>query len=498
MKCSCSELVFGIRSEPLSEPVCSTTNSDAGSRPRQIGVSLALAFRVTRCQFASVEACMAARLGKATHRTPMHDHQYLELAELEAWRGGGTVCLQLADRARHLYVIGKSGVGKTTLMHNLMVQDIEAGRGLAFIDPHGDEAEALLDAIPSRRTHDVVYFDPADLEYPCGFNMLEWIEPDRRFLVKDGVITAFKRYWAESWGPRLEDILGNTVAALLDFEGGTLLGVLKMLNDEGYRSRVLSQVRDPVVAQFWRDEYAGRGEKFNREADSAVLNKVRTFLAPPPLRNILGQVGSSFNIRSLMDERRIFIANLAKGRIGPRNSDLLGSLLVQRFMIAGMERSDTSVLARAPFALYVDEFQNFATDTFGDILSEARKFGFSLTIANQYLSQLDSPVLDAVIGNVENIVAFRVGYKDARVLAEHFDGELMPDQFGELGNHQVFVKLLHNGEPVTPFAAVTQPPCGRRYQTKETIRKVSRREHGRPRAAVEGKINKFLGLGAGE
>jgi hypothetical protein len=424
----------------------------------------------------------------------MQDQDYLEIGEMEAWRGGGIVCLTLPDRARHLYIGGKSGVGKTTLMHNLIVQDIEAGRGLAFIDPHGDEAEALLDAIPSYRTHDVVYFDPADLQYPLGFNMLEWIERDKRFLVKDGVISAFKRYWADNWGPRLEDILGNAVAALLDFEGGTLLGVLKMLNDESYRARVLAQVSDPVVLQFWREEYAGRGEKFNREADAAVLNKVRTFFTAPPLRNILGQVTSSFNIRKLMDERRIFIANLAKGRIGPGNSDLLGSLLVQRFMIAGMERSDTPISERAGFALYVDEFQNFATDTFGDILSEARKFGFSLTIANQYLSQLDPAVLDAVIGNVENVVAFRVGYKDARVLSEHFGGEFLPAQFGDLGNHFVYMKLLHCGEPVTAFPAVTQLPRGMQHRRRASILAVSRRENARRRDAVEAKIQKFLGL----
>ena len=392
-----------------------------------------------------------------------------------------------------MYIAGKSGVGKTTLMHNLMVQDIEAGRGLAFIDPHGDEAETLLNAIPSWRTHDVVYFDPADLEYPLGFNMLEWIERDKRFLVKDGVIAAFKRYWTDSWGPRLEDILGSTVGALLDFEGGTLLGVLKMLNDEPYRSRVLSRVSDPVVLQFWREEYAQRGEKFNREADAAVLNKVRTFLAAPPLRNILGQVTSSFNIRSLMDDRRIFIANLAKGRIGPGNSDLLGSLLVQRFMIAGMERSDTPAEKRAVFALYVDEFQNFATDTFGDIRSEARKFGFSLTIANQFLSQLDDAVFNAVIGNVENIIAFWLGYKDARVLSEHFSGEFSPAQFAELGNHCVYVKLLHRGEPVTAFPAVTQAPRGMHHRATANVLKVSRREHGRRREVVEEKIRRFLG-----
>ena len=336
------------------------------------------------------------------------------------------------DRRQHLYMIGKSGTGKTTLLRNLILQDIEAGNGVAVIDPHGDLATEILDYIPQHRIEDVAYFNPADLEYPVGFNLLEYIPSDERHLVASGIVSAFRSIWPEFWGPRLEYILYAAVAALLDCENVSLLGVQRMLSDDRYRAWVVKQVKDPQVRSFWVNEFENFDERFLREAVAPIQNKVGQLLMSPHLRNILGQVRSRIDARFMMDNGRIFIADLSKGKLGADKSNLLGALLVTQFQLAAMSRSDVPEETRRDFFLYVDEFQSFTSDSFVSILSEARKYRLCLTLSHQYTDQLRPEIKDAVFGNVGSIVAFRVGHRDAKTLEEVLGGSYTASQLSSL------------------------------------------------------------------
>jgi len=403
--------------------------------------------------------------------------------------------IQGEDRSRHLYVIGKTGTGKTTLLKNLIVQDIAAGRGVGVIDPHGDLAQSVLDLIPRSRTEDVVYFDPADQEHPIAFNPLDSMPPEQKHLVASGIVGAFKNVWRDSWGARTEYILYAAVAALLDCENASLLGVQRMLSDERYRAWVVKQVKDPLVRSFWVREFGEYDSRFMHEAVAPLQNKVGQLVMSPLLRNILGQVRSRINARFMMDNERIFISDLSKGRIGEDKSNLLGSLLVSHFQLAAMSRANVPESERKDFFLVIDEFQNFATDSFASILSEARKYRLCLTLSHQYVRQLKEEIRDAVFGNVGSIIAFRVGQADASVLEREFDNTYSATCFTALGNHEVCAKLLVHGEQREPFLGKTLGQLGAQFRRRESIIRRSRGKYSTGRTVVEDKINRWMNNG---
>jgi hypothetical protein len=418
--------------------------------------------------------------------------EHLVLGTRENWGAESAFGLTADDRRQHLYVIGKSGTGKTTLLRNLILQDIEAGRGVAVIDPHGDLADDVLEHIPPHRIEDVAYFDPADMEHPIGFNLLASVPPDDRHLVASGIVDVFRSIWPDFWGPRLEYILYATVAALLDCENVSLLGIQRMLSDARYRAWVVRQVKDPMVRSFWENEFASYDKRFLHEAIAPIQNKVGQLLMSPHSRNILGQVRSRIDARFMMDRGRIFIANLSKGKLGEDKAKLLGALLVTQFRLAAMSRANVPEHGRRDFYLYVDEFQSFASDSFASILSEARKYRLCLTLAHQYLDQVRPSIGQAVFGNVGSLVAFRVGHADAKVLEQAF-GEAFPvSQFTTLNNHEVHAKLLAAGQDGQPFLGRTLPPFGMRHGRREIIIRRSREKYATPRTTIERKIQSWL------
>lgn len=382
--------------------------------------------------------------------------------------------LSAADRRQHLYVIGKSGTGKTTLLRNLILQDIEAGRGVAVIDPHGDLAQDILNHIPKRRSEDVAYFDPSDAEHPVGLNLMAQVPLERRHLVASGIVDAFKGIWASSWGPRLEYVLHAAVAAVLDCENVSLLSIQRMLVDAPYRAWVVKQIKDPIVRGFWENEFERYEPRFLQEVIAPIQNKIGRVLMAPHLRNILGQVRSRIDARFMMDTGRIFIANLSKGKLGADNANLLGALLVTQFQLAAMTRADTPEKDRRAFYLYVDEFQSFTSETFAAALSESRKYGLSMVLSHQYLAQLRPSTLDAVFGNVGSLVSFRVGQADAQSLEIFYgEGHAAP-QLTSLSNGEIFAKLLRAGRDAPAFVGRTLPPTGTRYGRSEKITRRSR------------------------
>ncbi|MEK7452828.1 MAG: type IV secretion system DNA-binding domain-containing protein [Patescibacteria group bacterium] len=362
------------------------------------------------------------------------------------------------DRRRHMYVIGKTGTGKSTLLKNMMISDIRAGRGVGIIDPHGEFAETILEYVPESRKNDVVYFNPADMDFPIAFNIAESVSPRERHLIASGLIGIFKKLWADSWGPRLEYVLRNTILALLECKDSTLLGIMRMLSDKEYRKHVLEQVTDPVIKSFWLDEFSKYSSKFEVEAIAPIQNKVGQFLTNPLIRNIVGQQRSSINIREIMDNKKILIVNVSKGRIGEDTSKLLGAMIITKIQQAAMSRIDTPEKDREDFFLYVDEFQNFATESFADILSEARKYRLSLILAHQYVNQLIEEVRDAVIGNVGTLTLFRIGAEDAEFFEKEFAPEVDAQNLVNLPNHKIYLKLMIDGVTSNAFSADTLMP----------------------------------------
>lgn len=407
------------------------------------------------------------------------------------WGGIEPFGLRAADRRQHCYVIGQTGTGKSTLLRNLIVQDIQSGRGVGVIDPHGDLAAELLDCIPAWRTDDLVYFNPADHEHPIGLNLLHRVEPQDRHLVTSGIVSAFKSIWRDSWGPRLEYILYAAVAALQECDNVTLLGVQRMLSDEAYRHWVVRQVKDPVVAAFWTHEFTSFDKRFLAEILAPVQNKVGQLLMAPPIRNILGQVKSKIDMRFIMDRRRIFIANLSKGKLGEDKANLLGALLVTQFQHAAMSRADVAEEERVDFHLYVDEFHNFTTDSFASILSEARKYRLCLTLSHQYTAQLPDSVRNAVFGNVGTIVTFRVGESDAKVLERETGGQYTAKHISNMRNHEICVKMLEAGSGQT-FLGKTLSPIDVRGGRKENMIRRSREKYASRRTLVEDKIERWM------
>lgn len=369
--------------------------------------------------------------------------------------------IKARDRARHMYVIGKTGMGKSTLLENMAIQDIRNGEGMCFIDPHGSAVETLLNFIPKERIKDVVYFAPFDLDYPIAFNVMEDVGYDKRHLVVSGLMATFKKIWVDAWSARMEYILSNTILALLEYPGATLLDVNRMYTDKNYRKKVVENIKDPVVKSFWTDEFANYGDRYTQEATPAIQNKIGQFTSNPLIRNIIGQENSSFDIRTLMDERKILLINLSKGLVGDTNMKLLGSMLTTRIFLGAMSRADLPPheLAKSPnFYFYVDEFQNFANDTFSEILSEARKYHLNLLIAHQYVAQMEEEVQAAVFGNVGTTVSFRVGPLDAELLEKVFAPEFTQEDLVNLGFAQIYLSLMIDGIGSRPFSAVTIPP----------------------------------------
>lgn len=404
------------------------------------------------------------------------------------------------DRRRHMYIIGKTGTGKTTLLENMAIQDIQNGHGIAIVDPHGEFAEKMLDFVPSSRINDVIYFNPADLDFPIAFNAIEKVDAEHRHLVASGLVGVFKKIWAETWGPRLEYVLRNAILALLEYPGATLLGVMRLLVDKAYRQKVVDKINDPVVKSFWVDEFSKYRGNFEVEAIAPIQNKVGQFLTNPLIRNIVGQTKSSINIREAMDTQKIFIMNLSKGKIGEDTSNLLGAMLITRLQLAAMSRVDIPEDERKDFYLYVDEFQNFATESFANILSEARKYHLNLILAHQYIAQIREEVRDAVFGNVGTMVSFRVGAADAEFLEKEFEPEFTVNDMVGLGFAQIYLKLMIDGFSSRPFSARTLPPIrATESSSKEKIVKVSRERYGRSRQEVEEKISRWTGIsGEGE
>jgi energy-coupling factor transporter ATP-binding protein EcfA2 len=414
------------------------------------------------------------------------------LGECEKWGRTEPFKLSAVDARQHLYVIGKTGSGKTTLLRNLIVQHIEAGHGVGLIDPHGDLAEALLDLIPPHRADHLVYFNPGDLEYPIGLNLLANVPKDERHLVASGIVSALKGLWRDSWGPRLEYILYNAVAALLECQNTTLLGVNRMLTDERYRAWVLRQVEDPFIREFWEKEYAGYDPRFQREAIAPIQNKLGQFLQSPVIRNILGQVRSKVSIPFTMDDSRIFIANLSKGRLGHDKANLLGSLLTTQFQLAAMARVNQPEEERRDFHLFIDEFQNFSTDAFASILAEARKYRLCLNLSHQYIDQLSLPVRQAIFGNVGTLVAFRVGNTDAEILGGEFGKEFVPQQLVDLDRFELVVKLLENGSNATPFLGRSRPPAPPTCRGAQGLIRRSRERFAMSREELELRLRRWM------
>ena len=404
------------------------------------------------------------------------------------------------DRSKHVYVIGKTGMGKSTLLENMAIQDMRNGEGLAFVDPHGGTAEKLLEYVPQERVKDVLYFAPCDIDHPVSFNVMEDVGPEKRHLVLNGLMSAFlKLFGEESFSDRMQYILQNTILALLEYPESTMLGINKMLADKVYRKKVVDNITDPSVKTYWTQEFAGYTERFAAEAIPAIQNKIGQFTSNPLIRNIIGQPKSSFNFRSIMDEKKIVIINLSKGRVGEANARLLGSMLITKIYLAAMSRADESAVSLSklpPFYLYVDEFQSFADKSFADILSEARKYKLNLTIAHQYIEQMDEEVREAVFGNVGTMIVFRVGAYDAEVLEKEFAPTFMVEDLVNLGLRQIYLKLMIDSVASAPFSAVTLPPL---VQTEPShvpaIIESSRQIFARSRLDVEKAISDWHGEG---
>ena len=408
---------------------------------------------------------------------------------------GSTVSfgLKRADRGRHFYLLGKTGVGKSTVFKNMFISDILAGDGACFVDPHGDTIEDILDHIPPNRIQDVVYFNPTDVEHPIGFNLLELKDKSQRDLIADGVVEVFKKQFGDSWGPRLQYILTNTVATALEAQGTTLLAIIRMLTDNGYRKFILKQVNDPILYKFWTEEFSqmAQNPRLLAEAVSPIQNKVGRFISSAVTRNIIGQVKSTIDLREIMDNRKILLVNLAQGKLGEETASLLGGMIITRLQATAMERVDMPESERKDFFLYVDEFQNFATDSFAKILSEARKYHLNLTMTNQYIDQLPLTVRQAIFGNVGTLGSFVVSQSDASILEKEFAPVVSSDDLVSLDSHAMYLKLCIDGMTSVPFSAKSLPVRYEKFDLRKEIIEESRAKYGTDRMVIEDKIQKW-------
>ncbi len=393
------------------------------------------------------------------------------------------------DRRQHMYVIGKSGVGKTTLLENMAIQDIMKGRGVGYIDPHGESVEKLIHFVPKERIKDVVYFNPSDLEWPIAFNVIEEVPVEFRHLVVAGLMGVFKKIWPDVWSARMEYILNNTLLALLEYPHSTILGVNRMLSEADFRDHVIDRVTDPVVKSFWEKEFSRYHDRYAVEAIAPIQNKVGQFISNPLVRNIIGQKELKIDIRKIMDEGKIFLANLSKGLIGEENSILLGALLVTKTQLAAMSRVDTAERERKDFYLYVDEFQDFSTESFANIFAEARKYRLNLTVAHQYIAQLNDKVKDAVFGNTGTLITFRTGPEDAEFLEKYFSPDFTKEDIMNLPNYNFYIKLMIDGLVSKGFSASNIPPSSVPEQSFiQEIIQHSREKYSVARSEVEKEI----------
>lgn len=400
------------------------------------------------------------------------------------------------DRRRHMYIIWKTGMWKSVLLENMIIDDIKKGRWVAVIDPHGDLAEAIIWHIPKNRTNQTIIFDPSDTESPIAFNMLEDVNPKHRAFIASGIVWIFKKIFWDSWGPRLEHILRNTVLALIEYPNTTFLSIPLMLTSDVYRWKVVNKISDPIVKKFWTHEFAKMAPNQKVEASGPILNKVWQFLSSTILRNVLGQPKNSFSIRWAMDNNKIIIVNLSKWQIWEDASSLLWAMMVTKFQLDAMSRANIAEKDRKDFYLYVDEFQNFATDSFATILSEARKYKLNLVMANQYIDQMTEEVKWAVFWNVWSLVSFQVWYHDANILKEVFAWEVLEEDLTNLKKYTIYLKELIDGMPSRVFSAWTFPPNEKddeefklRYQK---ILSVSRERYCKDKKFVEQKINQTM------
>jgi len=396
--------------------------------------------------------------------------------------------VKISDRRRHIYVVGKSGTGKSTLLQNMAVDDITEGRGVAVVDPHGEYVDYVLDRIPDERIDDVVVFDPNDKEFPVGFNILEVEDVRYKLVTASGVVGVFKKIFGESWGPRLEYWLSSAILALLDFPGATLVMVPRLFVDDAFREEVIAQVQDPIIKNRWLTEYNKLDQRQRNETISPILNKVGQFLSSGIIRNIVGQTKSTINMRKLMDDGKLLLVKLSKGLIGEDNAALLGALIITKLQLAAMSRADSITASRKDFFLYVDEFQNFATDSFATILSEARKYGLSLTLAHQYIAQLSEVVSKAVFGNVGTLISFRVGSDDAAFLTKEFAPVFTEQDLVNLDVFNIYVKLSIDGLTAGAFSAVTLPPSAEKNNNRGRVLEQSRKKYSARAAGVEENI----------
>jgi len=393
--------------------------------------------------------------------------------------------IKAKDRLSHMYVLGKTGTGKTTLLKNMIISDIQNGNGLAVIDPHGDLSESLLDFIPRERIKDTIYLNPADQEFPFGFNPLENINPEHRHLIASNLISVLKKIWSEFWGPRMEYILRNAILTLLEYPDSTLLDLQQLLSDKDFRNTVLQKVETIQIKDFWQKEFDKYSAWLKADAVSPIQNKVGQFLTTPILRNIFAQKKSAINFRQVMDEGKILIVNLAKGKIGEDMCALVGSLFTTSFELAALSRSDIPEENRKPFYLYIDEVQSFITQSFANMLSESRKYRLGLILAHQYLEQLDESIRHSLFGNTGTLISFRLGQEDAHILEREFFPVFNEEDIINLANHQIYLKLMIDGVTSKPFSAVTLPPFKNMEQNRNEIIENCRKLYARPKAEVE-------------
>lgn len=398
------------------------------------------------------------------------------------------------DRRRPVYVVGKTGMGKSTLLLNCIAQDIAQGNGVAVFDPHGDLVERVLHHIPARRVNDTVYVNPADVDFPVAFNVFHHADPQQRSLIASGLVQVFKKIWRDAWGPRLEYVLRNALLALLEVPGNTLLGLPRLLTDDSYRARVVAAVRDPVVRRFWQVEFEQYPKVFRTETISPIQNKVGQFLITPLTRNILGQTKSRIDLSKVLDDGKILLLNLAKGKIGEDTSALLGSLFLTQLYLAALRRAHVAEAARRDFYVYIDELQSFTTDDFPSMLSEARKYRLNFAgLANQFIAQLPPPFVSSILGNAGTLIAFAMGSEDANVLGREFAPTFDVVDLQSLPQYSVYVKLSIDGRTSEPFSAETLAPFP--PQTESQAAKIvaqSRARYCRAKHSIEEKIQQWL------
>lgn len=418
-----------------------------------------------------------------------HDAQSITPIALTNWRDiRKKFGIKEKNRRGHMYIVGKTGTGKSSLLAQMAISDINQGNGLAIIDPHGDLAETLLSHIPKERINDVIYFNPSDGEHPIAFNPLAHISLGSHYLVVSGLISVFKKIYAEFWGPRLEHILRYSFYTLLEYPHGTLLDVPTLLTNAEFRKHVLSFCTQEQIRTFWTTEFDKYSPHFRSEAIAPILNKMSQFLTNLPLRNIVGQVHNTFRFREIMDHGKILIVNLSKGKLGEDTSSLLGSMITTMIFLAAMNRANISEDQRRPFYFYVDEFHNFMTLSFANILSEARKYGLNLVLAHQYVKQLQEPVRDAIFGNVGTMIAFRVGVDDARYLAKEFEPTFAETDLINLPNYNICIKLMIDGITSVPFSGVTLQLPLPKNPLKDEIITYSRERYTKPHELIRKEI----------